>query len=480
MQKILEQSAVFRLLSVFFGWIGAKWHESRLVTWFLTPSRSLARVKSSVFFKAGQAGRRAWSAAFQKLGLTRVLEGSIFNQLYIWCLIPAFLAPFLPTMALVCCVLVAFFSYAVRLGTEPEMRSALSPVNKYVLLFAAVYLIATMTSVTVSGSIFTGLITVLFVLFTIVFNSAVTTKRQADFAVRLLVTAGAAVAAYGIYQYLFYTPETIGAWVDNDMFSDITNRVYSTLGNPNVLAEYLLLVTPFAAACALNGKTWLQRLFFAGCFVLMAVCMVVTYSRGGYIGLILAAAIFLVMLDARFILLGIAAIIALYFFLPQTVIERFASIGNMSDSSTSYRVSIWLGTLSMLKDYWFSGIGPGTAAFNLVYPAYGYNTISAPHAHNLYLQLICDAGILGIVLFLFMLFSYFRNTLAAFSKERDKSSRIYLAAAVSAICGYLLQGMTDYSFYNNRVTLLFWVVLALGLALARRSSMTEGHIWSRS
>lgn len=78
------------------------------------------------------------------------------------------------------------------------------------------------------------------------------------------------------------------------------------------------------------------------------------------------------------------ALVALYFVLPDTVISRFTSIGNLEDTSTSYRVSIWMGTIAMLKDYWLCGIGPGTGAFNLVYPAYSYNAANAQHAHNLF------------------------------------------------------------------------------------------------
>jgi O-antigen ligase len=85
----------------------------------------------------------------------------------------------------------------------------------------------------------------------------------------------------------------------------------------------------------------------------------------------------------------------------------------------------------------------------MIYPAYGYNTIAAPHAHNLFLQLTCDSGIIGLVLFLLVLFSYYRMTFSAFSKTRDKTSRLYLIAAIAAVSGFLLQGMTDYVFYNN-------------------------------
>ena len=166
-------------------------------------------------------------------------------------------------------------------------------------------------------------------------------------------------------------------------------------------------------------------------------------------------------------------LVALYFILPDAVINRFASIGNLGDSSTSYRVYIWMGTLAMLKDYWMCGIGPGDAAFNLVYPKYSYSGIVAPHAHNLFLQIVCDAGVVALVVFVLLLFHYFRDLCAAFCREKDPFSRLYQTAAVSGIAGFLVQAMTDYSFYNYRVLFLFWAWLALGSLLARRGQLPE-------
>lgn len=480
MQKIFESSIFYRWLTVFFHWLGVKWHQSAMVSWFLSPGRGAALTENSVFSKLFRGLHNGLSSVFEKLRLTALFKDSIFKQAFFWCLLPAVLAPLLPTMVILCLVVVGVLSLIIRYGLMKEQQVFYAPTNKYLLLFCAVYLLATFTSVTVSGSLFTGLITVLFALFALVFANAVTTRRQADLAVRLFVLVGTAVALYGVYQYLFYDPGKVGSWVDSDMFAGITNRVYSTLENPNVLSEYLLLIMPFAAACVLTGKTWWQKLFFGCCLAAMAVCMIVTFSRGGYLGLILAAAIFLFMLDARLILVGVIALVVIYFALPHTVTDRFASIGNKQDGSTSYRVYIWMGTLSMLKDYWFTGIGPGTAAFNIVYPAYSFNTIAAPHAHNLFLQLICDSGVVGIGLFLMLLVSFYKMTCGAFSRSRDKASRIYLVAAVSSVSAFLLQGLTDYSFYNNRVTLFFWVVIALGAIFSRWSEMEEGASWLKS
>lgn len=481
MQKILRNSYVYRLLSAFFSRVNLVWHKSKIVTWFLSPGIGMAVTESSIFTKFGRYLHRNQSHLFDKLKLTRKFENSIFKETFIWCLLPAALAPIIPTMAVLCFVAVGFFSLFVRLGCQRELRLKYFSINKYIVIFAFVYLAATFMSVTFSGSLQSGLLIVVFTLFCIVFQNAVTSKRQIDLVIQVLIFAGVAVSLFGIYQYIFYSPDSADAWIDSDMFSNITKRVYSTLENPNVLSEYLLLIIPFSGAAVLTGKSWRTRLLFLGCTAIMVLCMIFTFSRGGYLGLIVAVGIFLIILDSRFLILGIIGIIVLYFILPDTIIGRFASIGDLSDGSTSYRVSIWIGTLAMLHDYWLSGIGPSTAAFNLVYPAYSYNTITAPHSHNLFLQIICDCGITGIILFFMILFQFFRTTATAVSKEKDKDSRIYLIASISSICGFLLQGMTDYSFYNFRVMLMFWIVLALGLILTQRSKMVEGNLlWSKS
>jgi len=183
-----------------------------------------------------------------------------------------------------------------------------------------------------------------------------------------------------------------------------------------------------------------------------------------------------VLLNPRLILLAPFALVALYFVLPDTVISRFTSIGNLADNSTSYRVNIWLGVLDMLKDYWLCGVGPGDAAFNVIYPYYSLTAIVAPHSHNLFLQILCDAGICALIVFLLLLFTYFRTMCAAVGRTKEWSSRILQIAFTSGVFGFMVQAMTDYSFYNYRLMFLFWAYLALGVLSARRSELPEGSL----
>jgi len=430
----------------------------------------------SVFARLWQWVHGGLCRLYQALRLDRLFEGSIFQKCWLWAGAAAVLAPIIPTMAVLGLVLVSAFSLLLNLMKDSGRKLYYAPMNRYLWLYAAIYLAGTWFSVTRAGSLLGGVLTVAFILFAIILENSITTRRQLDTLLLLLVMAGTAVALYGICQYLFGWGYQSAAWADSEMFGDVF-RVPSTLENPNMLGQYLILAIPLGGAGLLAAKDWGMRVFYFCCCGVMCVCMLLTLSRGAWLGLLFAGAVFAVLWHPQLILLAPFALVGLYFVLPETVISRFTSIGNLTDNSTSYRVYIWIGTLAMLKDYWLCGIGPGDGAFNMVYPAYSYNGIVAPHAHNLFLQIVCDAGIAALAVFLLLLFVYFRMLCSAMSREKDPASRLLQIAFTAGVCGFLVQAMTDYSFYNYRVMFLFWAVLALGAASARRTSLPEGRLF---
>ena len=467
MRRILNASLIWRGLMAICLWFSNQWHNSNVVRWFLHPNRAgEAAVKHSLFFHLWQVVRGGLCRLYEKLRLDRLFSGSIFLRCELWCMITVAVAPLLPTMGVLALVLVSFASLALVLIRERERQLCYSPMNKYLLIFAGIYLVAVFLSVTPRGSLQPGVLFICFTLFALVVENVLTTRRQAMVMSGVLVVSAGAVSLVGVMQYLLGVSGE-SSWVDSDMFSSITTRVYSTLQNPNMLAEYLVLILPLGVALLLAVRGASGRLWWLGCSALMALCLLLTLSRGGWVGALIAGAIFVVLINPRLLILAPFALIALYFVMPDTVIERFTSIGDLGDSSTSYRVSIWMGSLAMLKDYWLCGIGPGTEAFNMVYPIYGYAAANAQHAHNLLLQLVSDGGIWLLVFFLVTIFAFTRQICVALSRSRDRGTRYMLAAILAGIMGFLAQGMTDYSFYNYRVTLVFWAVLGLGAAWSR-------------
>ena len=119
-------------------------------------------------------------------------------------------------------------------------------------------------------------------------------------------------------------------------------------------------------------------------FLVLALCLVLTQSRGCWIGFMLSVVIFVTFYEGKWWGFIPIVLCILPFIIPQTIVDRIMSVGNMEDSSTSYRLYIWMGTLGMMKHYWLGGIGMGEAAFSQVYPFFSYNAIIAPHSHNLF------------------------------------------------------------------------------------------------
>ncbi|MDR1703691.1 MAG: O-antigen ligase family protein, partial [Clostridiales bacterium] len=243
-----------------------------------------------------------------------------------------------------------------------------------------------------------------------------------------------------------------------------------TLDNPNVLGEYLIFIIAIAGGMLYWMKKPLYKLAALGILGASALCMILTQSRGAWLGLLFAAAAFALMHDRRLIILGVIALAFMPVLLPESVLTRFLSIGNMTDSSTSYRVNIWLACLLMIKDVWMTGIGSGEPSFRYIYQEYSFNAVEAPHSHNLYLQVIIELGVFGLVILAAILLTAFKRFFVSYKLSKDAFIRAAAAALAAGLFGYLVQGMTDNVWYNNRIVTFFWLILAIAGALREAAS----------
>lgn len=377
-----------------------------------------------------------------------------------------FAAPFVPTMVLAGLCLWTALSLIIKSIKEEDFKWRFNGVGLCILIFLCVLLISSIASFARISSIKVWAMYLVFAGFYFVIINTVKTKEQLYGLFKILVISGALVALYGIMQYAFGWT-TSNAWIDEEMFEDATMRVYSTLGNPNVLGEYLLLILPVAAVYMLKYK-WkeLSKWAYGAMFLILALCLVLTQSRGCWIGFMLSVVIFVTFYEGKWWGLVPIILCILPFVVPQTIVDRLMSVGNMEDSSTSYRVYIWMGTLGMMKHYWLGGIGMGEDAFAQVYPFFSYNAIVAPHSHNLFLQLLVEAGISGLSVFVIMQIAFVKKMSAVYRSYDKKSINSMLALGLSSgVIGFLAQSMFDYTFYNYRVMAVFFMVLALGMAL---------------
>ncbi|MHB1151555.1 MAG: O-antigen ligase family protein [Eubacteriales bacterium] len=346
-----------------------------------------------------------------------------------------------------------------------------------VMLFLLLTLLGGIFTVSVSASLEYALIYSCFMISYFLVVNLIRTDKWVHRCVAAFICSSAVVSLYGVYQNLLGTAST--KWQDQDMFTGMGGRVVSTFENPNVLAEYLIITIPFALAVLLTRRGWTSR---GGMFVVCGLgmaCLVFTLSRGAWLGFMIGMLVFFLIYSRKTmvaLLLGLFSVPILPFIMPENIVKRFTSIGNLADSSTAYRVNIWNGSVDMIRDFLWGGIGTGREAFTLVYPSYTLAGIeSAPHSHNLYLQIMIELGIFGLLAFFIVVFFLAQNSFSFFSVRKKlgqefEDSRLLCAAGFSGITAIMAQGMTDYIWYNYRIYLIFWLVLGLTVAI-RRSAL---------
>ena len=467
MNNIIKDSYVYKILVCISNWINKIFSESMIVRAFMKESDNEATYNNAFFQKLLLKFISFLQKISHKIKLDKAFENSIFAKPIIWLSITIFCAPFLPTMLVLLMLICTALSLILKIAITKDFKLKYFKTNVWILIFVLVVGISAMTSISLEESRNIALLMGAFILSYFVVINTIENKKQFKFILYLFIIATVLTAVYGLYQYK-YGDLYSQAWLDTDMFEDIKMRVYSTFENPNVYGEYLILAIPIIISLMWEEKEIAKKLMLLAALGITMLAMVLTFSRGCWLGAMFAIALLAVMIDRRFIILGILALMAMPFVLPETIINRFMSIGNMGDSSTSYRVYIWLGTLAMLKDYWFSGIGMGITSFNTVYPIYSYNNVTTPHSHNLFLQIVVEYGIVGLIIFAGVMYNFYKETIISVFKNKN----VVTMGFISGVSGFMIESLFDHTWYNYRVVLIFWIVIALGI-LSTRFSIKE-------
>ncbi|MEY2749806.1 MAG: putative bicarbonate transporter, IctB family [Cyanobacteriota bacterium] len=299
--------------------------------------------------------------------------------------------------------------------------------------------------------------------------------------------AGQLVSAVLAIRQLYGDTTELARWADPNSVADGTIRVYGPLENPNLLAGYLIPILPIALVALLRWRSWPQRLF-AGCALLLgAVALFLSYSRGGWLGMLAALgslALLLVLRQTRQwpplwrrlfpALLLVAAVAVLVVAVTQVEplrIRVLSLVAGREDSSNNFRINVWLAAIDMIQARPWLGIGPGNTAFNLIYPLYQQPKFNALSAYSVPLELLVEGGVPYLLAALGLLITSLRAGLAQLKGESPWA--LPALAALAAIAGLGVQGITDTIFFRPEVQLTGWFCLA-SLAVSRPQAGADG------
>lgn len=285
----------------------------------------------------------------------------------------------------------------------------------------------------------------------------------------VLLFSGVVTALIGVWQYVFSRPAL--QYVDMTLFSDLGGRVTALWDNPNILAEHLALLLPVSLTLLFLQRRLLRGFGAAVCFCAIALCLVFTWSRGAWLGCLIALLLYLLCLNHRalsWMMVGVLPVLAALPFAPSTVLRRFASITSRTDSSIVYRLNLWQGVKDMLSDHLLSGVGVGESAFCAVYADYALSGIeTAMHSHSLYLQLLCSIGVVGLIVFGLAMLLWLQRAFEWVRYGQMRASRLVVLGGVAGVVALLIMGAFDHIWYNYRIYMLFWTMVGLVVAQIR-------------
>ena len=274
--------------------------------------------------------------------------------------------------------------------------------------------------------------------------------------------SGAICSFLGILQY--FSGKAEQKWLEIGRFDLLGGRVSATFSNPNFLAVYLLAVFGVSLGWTFSGRK--NRLFGLAPLLLSSGCLVLTWTRGAWLGALAATAFFLLFRSSASLaalLVSPLSVFGIYPFLPEGIRARFGSIGNLAETSSHYRIETWKSVLRLIRAHPF-GIGSGEATFHLIYPVYAVSgTESVMHAHNVYLQIAVEHGLFGLLLFLLLLTLLFRGFFSCWRQGIRLGDRSLFLGIAAALTGLLTMGFFDHLWYQPSLFFLF-AALAAGLS----------------
>ena len=358
-------------------------------------------------------------------------------------------------------LLVLFHVGAMR---RKELRLDVANIGFYTLLLFAAVLLAVVFSYTPGSSKRFLLYHISAALLVLVTVSAVRTEGDLK-----RLSAGGAVCVlssslYAVYQRI-QGVEVNESYVDVTLNAGMPGRVDSFFDNPNTFAQVLILLVPLVLALMLSSKHLVSKAAAAGVAAVGIVALGMTYSRASWVGIACAMVVFVFLWKPKLIPAFAVLCCLAVPFLPETIWNRILTITNFKDSSTSSRFSLYAAALEVIQKDPLSGAGLGTAAVQSYIKNFNLYHGEAPfvHAHNFYLQVWIEAGLLGVVGFVGSMLWNIKRAAHTVRHCGSSTARTITCAAASALCGAMVCGLADYLWNYPRVMCIFWFVFAVAI-----------------
>lgn len=255
--------------------------------------------------------------------------------------------------------------------------------------------------------------------------------------------------------------------------STFSGRIGSLLGNPNFFSGYIIAVIPVAVYFIFSNKR-VKKIFPLLAVISLVYCLIMTETRSSMIALAAEGIMLLLLIKDRTVRAGVVVLTVAGFiliFTGSSLRERFIHGITLTSSSVTQRIFKWKTAGAMIKNSPLIGQGTGGVKTNYAlyqapvmekYPLQLKGT-SESQIHSEYLQVFAETGVIGLGIFLMVLFYGLRN----FIKHQGEESLFLLIA----VLGVAADSIASFPLYIVPTGFLFYMYLGLADTEIRTTSI---------
>ncbi len=243
-------------------------------------------------------------------------------------------------------------------------------------------------------------------------------------------------------------------------------RIRGLFGSPNNLALVLERALPLAFGFALMAARDRERRLAWTAFTIVAVGLVLTFSRGAWVGALLGISVAALPLwlvlpritrAVSLVTVGLAAaLIAL-----TAGFDRLGAVFRAGDAGGERRLAVWDAAWRMIQDNWVFGVGPDNFLHH--YRAYlrpdAWREPNLSHPHNLVLDAWVSVGIFGLIALAVIVALFWIDWLRV-ARRVPAPERPLAYGLAGAMVAALAHGVVDHSFFLPELAAVFWVLAA--------------------
>jgi O-antigen ligase len=227
-----------------------------------------------------------------------------------------------------------------------------------------------------------------------------------------------------------------------------------------------------AASLALDSHKKFGKLIFGFLAFMMVCSLVFTFSRGAWIGFVVAAGVYVLLKDKRLIIPCIILAVIVLVCVPSVGnrISYMLSPEYIESSLRGGRLVRWLTGLEILKFYPWMGVGLGqfggaVAMNNGTSFLVGYTDTKTFYMDNYFLKTAVESGIIGFVAFVILMYCVIINGYRTIKLAKDNTTKQLSIGILAGLCGVITHNWVENIFEVPLMTSLFWIFAAVMMVL---------------